>query len=102
MTEPQAGLKSIRRSDVPRIEIVGGYAMLRARPVTIFEVSLIASDAEDAVLAVRIRADEDPLICLHAHAGGFVRFTPAAPTVIRDPLQIYVTGADAVASIAYR
>jgi hypothetical protein len=102
MAERHAGLGTVRRSGIPTIEIVTGYAALAAQPVTIFGIELIAGDAADAVLAVRTRVDGDPLVCLHARAGGVASFVPAAPTVIRDPLQIYVSGADAVGAIAYR
>lgn len=102
MAEQGTRARSTGRSGVPHIEIVTGYASLAAHPVTIFEVVLIAGDAADAVLAIRTRVDADPLICLHAPAGGSDRFVPAAPTVIRGPLQIFVSGADAAGSITYR
>ncbi len=102
MTERNARPPAMRGSQIPIIKIIRDYTALPAGPYTLFEISLFACDTEDAVLAVRVRMDEDPLICLHARAGGMASFVPAAPTVILDPLHVCIIGADAVAMIAFR
>ncbi|HLT18492.1 MAG TPA: hypothetical protein VKZ96_03465 [Thermomicrobiales bacterium] len=103
MAEGDARLPAIRRADVPTIQIITGrYARLPAGPLALFEVNLVAGDDEDAVLSLRLRMDEDPLVCLVARAGGRASFIPAAPMVLLDPLHACITGADAAGSVTYR
>lgn len=103
MPERDARSTSTRRVDVPTVQIITGrYARLPAGPLALFEVNLIAGDDEDAVMALRYRMDEDPLVCVVARAGGKASFIPAAPIVVLDQLHVCITGADAAGSVTYR
>lgn len=86
----------------PEIAIFSGSAGLPAQPVTLYRIELIAGDTADATIAITAGTADEPLISLHAPAGGVKRFIPAAPAFIRETLRIDVTGADAVGAIAFR
>lgn len=63
---------------------------------------MTAGDSTDAILWLRTDREEHPVIRLHARAGSYASYRPAAPAFIRDPLQVHLSGADAVGTVSYR
>ncbi|CAN5576689.1 hypothetical protein BH23CHL2_BH23CHL2_34660 [soil metagenome] len=102
MVDAEARSRSLARQDIPEIVVVNCATALTARPATIFEVRLIAGDTADAVLWLSIARGNHRIIEIRARAGGSAGYTPAAPAFIRDPLQVHLSGADAVGTVSYR
>ncbi len=103
MAEIRVRRRAARHSaDCPEIAIVSASGEFSVQPLTLFQVELIAGDAGHAAVSLATQSSDSVLLTLRAEPGGTARFVPAAPAFITQPLSITLSGADAVASIAYR